>query len=117
ERRLTKKSYCHTGTKVEQLVVFIMSRNVADRLEINLVEDSVIEMFNEEIFSNPPRYFGEQHAQEIFYEVRSNFRNVTWGSIVQALRDEFRVRLAKLSLAQAQVQAYQARKQQGSLHL
>src|SRR5207253_1176542 len=72
ERRLAKKFYWDTGTKLEELVDFIMWRKVADRLNIDLVDKSVVELFDEEIFSNPPLFFGQQDAQDIFHEARGN---------------------------------------------
>ena len=44
----------------EELVDFIMWRNVADRLGIDLVDQSVIDLFDEEIFSKQPLFFSQQ---------------------------------------------------------
>src|SRR5262245_9327665 len=110
-KRLAKKAYFDTGTKLEELVDFLMWKNLADRLNVELVEEVVAEIFYEEIFNRPANFFGDQEFAELLSEARGGSRSVTWGTVMAALRDEYRVRMAKLSYAEAQIQAYQMRRE------
>src|SRR5262249_18370616 len=109
-KRLAKKYFFDTGTKLDELVDFLMWKNLADRLNVELVDEVVAGIFYEEIFNRPANFFGDQEFGELLSEARGGSRGVSWPTIMAALRDEYRVRLAKLSYAEAQIQAYQFRR-------
>jgi hypothetical protein len=105
--RLQRKHYFETGTSFDDLINHLVWRQEADRLGITLVEKAVEQMFNDEVFF--PAFFGQDDAQHVFAEVRGGSKNVSWRTVMDALRDEFRVNIAKLAIARAQVSAYETR--------
>src|SRR5262245_18209021 len=117
--RLQKKNYWDTGTKLEDLVDFLMWKKVADRLGIYLRDDSVKEMFREEILAhstNRYAFYLDRHDQQAFHDAASGFnRGASPRMLIDALRDEFRVRLAKICVAEEQLHQYA--RSRGNEHL
>ncbi len=115
--RLARKHYFESGTTLENLAEFLMWRNEADRLGIHLVDKVVKEMFDDEVFVRFSDIFTDNDLQKIFREVSGGFRSLTWATVMDALRDEFRVRLAKLAIATAQVASFRNRTYPGDKNI
>src|SRR5262249_28343374 len=99
EERLQKRWYFGAGVKLEELVDFRLWLQEADRLGINLLADDVLEMVHKEVFFLIDR-IQRRHA---FFAV--HMPNITEQTIINALRDEFRARIAQLAIMSAQIEA------------
>lgn len=111
-QRLKSPRYFETGVKLDDLVEFLMWRNQADRLNIKLVTEHVNSMYFEELNWRQTE-FGPSHAASVrAFEIRRSHHGATDADVVDALRDEFRVRLAKLALAEAQPLDFSLRREE-----
>lgn len=106
--RLQKKQLFETGTKLPELLDFLMWRNLADRYGIELQPDIVAIMVRDEMgLRLAEGLFRPEYFQAALNEVRSGGgRNINLNYATDALRDEFRVRIAKLAAAEAQLLGY-----------
>ncbi len=105
-----KQRYFETGVKLDELADFILWRNEADRLGINLVDDKVLEMMYKELFNTQTHF--ESQVQAILWQTgRSSQFRPTMPLLLEALRQEYRVRLAQLALVTSQPSAYQSGKE------
>jgi hypothetical protein len=109
--RIKRPRYFDTGVKLEDLVDFLVWRNQADRLDIRLVTEHVNGMMYEELYWRQTGYDPSWAAHVRRMELRGT-QGATAEHIISALRDEFRVRLAKLALTQAQPLAFSLRSQE-----
>lgn len=107
--RLAKTRYFDGDLKLESLLDFMLWRKQADRLEINLTTESVMELFYREIIAVVPtggggreQLYARGDESRIMYDMRRDFPGITGANIAQALLDEYRVRIARLATYQAQ---------------
>ena len=84
--------------KLDKLVDFLLLRNQADRLNIQLTDAAVFELVHRRIFASrraPVLPFDADASKLIERDVRSAYVGATPAVILEALRDEFRVQLAQ----------------------
>ncbi len=110
-KRLERPQYFGTGTKLDELVDFATWRARADRLDIRLTDKGVDEIFYRDILTHAGNenttFFFQPHKTEVYWEVRQNFQGgVTYNHVMDALREELRVRIAQLATVGAQTEAY-----------
>jgi hypothetical protein len=102
--KLNRPRYFGGGTKLDELIDFMLWRNQADRLGIYLTDDAVRDLVAAELYSTSPRMqeetrWGPEAAQYVHSEVRQGgFWNANYRVLLQALTDEFRVRMAQAAL-------------------
>jgi hypothetical protein len=106
ELRNRKMRYFGTGVKLHELLDFKVWLVEADRLGIKLTPDHVRILLRKELLPPEVRYFLKQeviqfdpvdHMGVVIRGLRTS-RNVTEATILNALADEFRVRIAQLAL-------------------
>jgi hypothetical protein len=109
--RLRRPRYFGSGTKFSDLVDFVTWKAEADRLGIQLAEQDVQNMFHAEIFS----FITTRQAQEAVFEVSRNFggRGFSEATLMYALQQEYRVRIAQLADYEMQPLSYLARTGEG----
>jgi hypothetical protein len=95
--RLKKPRYFEGGIKLEDLVDFKLWVAEADRLGISLDNTSVRYLVDRELLYDYT-HFDERDVHVVMSEVRRNHNFANDQYIYQALRDEFRVRMAQLAL-------------------
>ncbi len=110
--RLLRPRYFDGGVKLEELADFLMWRDIADKLGIELSPETLQEMVFVEVLgriplggNNSAPLFDGYDFRQIQRELHRGFQNVTEAAILQAVKDEFRVRLAQLALMTAQPEA------------
>jgi hypothetical protein len=123
--KLAKSRYFSGGTKLDDLLDFLLWRNQADRLGVRLTEDAVRDLVAEDLYAssvmqqvtvrflgvrNLPDYYATmsqisrwtpQAAAYVQQEVRQTFHQANYRLILDALTDEYRVRIAKMALARS----------------
>lgn len=104
-----KPRYFETGVKLEDLADFIIWRNEADRLGITLVDDTVLQMVSMDLFTNFSKFNLQQMSQVLQEAGRDLHFRPTMATLLEALRQEYRVRLAQLTLVNAQPLSYRFR--------
>lgn len=101
EERLKKPRYFEGGVKAQDLLDFMLWQHQADRLGIQLVDESVDLKVRMELSAGLTRW-NSQLANEVLYRVReSQHWSATEQDVRNALREEFRVQIAQLALAGA----------------
>ncbi len=102
--KLARPRYFRGGTKLEDLLDFLIWRNQADRLNIRLNDATVAELIASDLHAGLPQLlqamtrWGSQASAIVQRQVRGNFPGATYRVIVEALTDEFRVHTAQLML-------------------
>src|SRR6516164_2598541 len=113
--RKSRKYYFETGTKLEDLVDFMIWTKLADKLGVELVNDTIKYMFNLEVFKRVPLgetyvpLFDDRDSQRIMYELRHKYQYINEQAIFKALRAEYRVRIAQQAYLLSQPGAYRFR--------
>ena len=127
--QMAKPRYFGGGTKLDDLLDFIIWRNQADRLGVRLTEDSIKDLVAEDLYNGEAmkevvvRYLGVRNLNEYYatmehmtrwgpraadyvqQEVRQGgFYQANYRLIVEALTEEFRVRSAKMALERSPLQ-------------
>jgi hypothetical protein len=110
--KLARPRYFSGGTKLDDLLDFIIWRNQADRLGVRLTDDAVRDLVADELYSSHPELqritrWGPEAATYVQREVRGSFYQANYRLIVQALTDEFRVRLARRALEQSPMPVFE----------
>ncbi len=102
---LREPFYFGSGTKLEDLVKLILWKKQADRLGIQLTDESVNKMVQWRMLA-PQTGFNFEASIYAEREVKQeHYNKASTESITEALRQEFRVELAKLSFMGARTQA------------
>jgi hypothetical protein len=101
--KLARQRYFRGGTKLDDLLDFLIWRGQADRLGIRLNDSSVQDLIAHELLSDHPELqrltrWGPEASGVVQQHVRQNFYGASYRVIVEALTDEFRVHLAQLML-------------------
>jgi hypothetical protein len=116
QERLRRPRYFEGSSKFEDILDFAMWRNIADRLEIEFLPETVQEMINLEVFAHIPiggrleAFFDNRlDIGMIQRDLHRSFQTVNDEMLYRAIRDEFRVRTAQLCLLLAQPRVYKAR--------
>lgn len=99
--RLQGPRYFDGGTKLDDLLDFIIWRNQADRLNIQLTEKYVKDMVKFSVFDNHLQHFRQDIALRIQRDVQVSHYGANYSVLLKALTEEFRVRIAKLTLEQS----------------
>jgi hypothetical protein len=95
QSRLRQKELYFGGTtKLEDLTDFLMWRHQADILGIHLTEQEVLDEFYRETLQR----CNQENQQQILKMLRDRYANLNRDTVVAALSDEFRVRLAQIAL-------------------
>src|SRR5262249_43401482 len=97
----------------DELVDFMIWKKLADKLDVQLVDETIKFMFDKEVFARVPLgdqtaipLFGGLDSRHIQLELRQKYPNINDQAIIRALRDEFRVRIAQQAYLQAQTGIY-----------
>lgn len=112
--RMARSHYFEGDLKLDSLLDFMLWLKQADRLEIDLTSDDVRQMFEKEVFALTPvaeLLTGVETSRIIQIDMRREFPGVTDSAVLQALGDEYRVRIARLASYLAQPGTYQRRYQ------
>jgi hypothetical protein len=115
--RKARKHYFETGTTLNDLVDFMIWKKLADKLGVELVDETIKYMFDREVFNvvplgrdqQPVGLFGGLDSRHIQYELRHKYQNINDQAVIRALRDEYKVRIAQLAYLQAQTGTYRRR--------
>ncbi|MBI3411136.1 MAG: hypothetical protein HY040_22605 [Planctomycetes bacterium] len=105
EQRMQKRWFFGSGVKLEELVDFKLWLQQADRLGIDLRVEDVLAMVGREFFVLPPN-----ERRGAFLAARTPNTNET--TVINAVRDEFRVRIAQLTVMKAQIEDQQRSNQE-----
>lgn len=100
--RLTRPRYFSPeGTKIDDLVEFLMWKHQADKLGIRLTTSAISDLISADVFGHRNlANFNDEFSLIVQREVQRNFYQAgSFQRIVEALGDEFRVRMAQLALA------------------
>lgn len=97
EQRLAKPRYFGTGVKLEDLVDFKIWQGQADRLGVNLLPENVLSLLSAEVIGDLSKFSLEQ-MYGIIRELRMIIRTPNQALVVNALKEEFRVRIAQVAL-------------------
>jgi hypothetical protein len=92
--RQAKTKYFEGGYKVEDLLDFMLWRGEADRLGIELNDQAVRALVLAELH----HFIRSEELRRLEEEVRRSGQNVSLDMIINALREEYRVRLAQVAL-------------------
>jgi hypothetical protein len=106
--RHARPRYFDGGVKFQEILDFIIWKKVADRLNIAINDATVADMIDKEVFAVVPgvgRLYDGIMAAHIRNDLRRENPWVTERTLLQALREEFRVRIAKLAAFEAQPMA------------
>lgn len=98
EKRALRSRYFDTGVKLDDLVDFMVWRTQADRLNIKLLPEHVLNLLGAEMLGELGGF-----SREMMFEVMRQLRPqsqriVNDATIIKALGEEYRVRIAKLAL-------------------
>lgn len=105
DERLRRRWYFGLGGNLDNLIDFKIWVIQADRLGVNLQRAQVQEMVFDEIFGRFVQFKeGGREFAAIYRAVRSTYHNTTEAMIDRALAEEFRVRIAQLAFAEANVE-------------
>lgn len=112
QERLKEKQFFGTGTDLQELLNFIIWRDQADRLGVVLVTASVQDQLDRLLLNPILRKglsggFGAEEAYEAQRRLQDSHSRAaaSYDQILAALREEFRVEIAKLSLEGARTAA------------
>jgi hypothetical protein len=111
--KFNRPRYFGGGTKLDDLIDFMLWRNQADRLGIYLTDDAVRDLVANELYSSGRQMqeitrWDPEAAAYVHREVRNGgFYNANYRILLNALTDEFRVRMAKDVLAKGPGSAWQ----------
>lgn len=105
--RLERPRYFEGGTKFDEIVDFILWRNQADRLGVNLGIEGLRELIQLDVHGRPVGFLANlvldpAKMRHVYREVRWNFHEASDSVIEEALMDEYRVRIAQLALSEVQ---------------
>jgi hypothetical protein len=99
--RLKEPNYFETGTKLEDLATFMLWQKEADKLGVQLVEADVrkitADLLFRAFFVNNYNTWGDD-PKKALETVQYEFREATYEKVVEALSEEYRVKIAQLSL-------------------
>jgi hypothetical protein len=119
EVRLKRSRYFEGGVKFDDLLDFLLWRYQADRLGVQIDDDTLQEMIFREVFARVPvgggKYvplFEGKDFRLIQRELLRNFQTVSDARLLQAVREEYRVRIAQLCLFLSQPGVYENRLRQ-----
>src|SRR4029077_21195290 len=101
--QLGRPRFFSGGTKLDDLLDFMIWKNQADRLGVRLTDESVDRLVADELYSGHPQLreitgWGTQPASYVQRQVRQHYHQASYRLVVDALADEFRVRIAKMAL-------------------
>jgi hypothetical protein len=113
--RLSRPRYFRGGTKLDDLIDFLVWRKQADRLNIRLTDDAVKDMVAHEMLTLSPQSaqitgWGPGMAATIQRDMHKTYREV-----LEALTDEFRVRLAQMVLEDSAIRPLDPRRLPGAV--
>jgi hypothetical protein len=91
--------YFHGGTKLDDLVEFILWRDLADKYNVQLTDDMVKELVNQGVHADGRIVwsFDTDTSRDLQYKMRMTHSNASDSAIFKALRDEFRVQIVQLA--------------------
>ena len=92
--------YFHGGTKLDDLVDFILWRDLADKYNLQLTDEMVNELVTRAVHATPAQplwTFDTEKSRELQYKMRATHNNATDANIRKALREEFRVQIMQLA--------------------
>jgi hypothetical protein len=91
--------YFHGGTKLDDLVEFILWRDLADKHNVQLTDDMVKELVNKGIHADGRIIWAldTETSRDLQYKMRLTHSNATDSAIFKSLRDEFRVQIMQLA--------------------
>jgi hypothetical protein len=96
--KLDTPRYFRGGTKLDDLIDFILWRDLADKYGIEVNRDLLAQMIVEASHAYPNVWnFSSDASRMVQAYVANSHQNATDAVIVEALRDEFRVQIAQLA--------------------
>src|SRR5262249_18264709 len=87
----------HGGTKLDDLIEFILWRDLADKYNVQVTPDLIKEYISEACHG-PMWNYDNDAAREVQARVRATHYGASDSIILRALRDEFRVQIMQLAL-------------------
>jgi hypothetical protein len=85
------------GAKLDDLVDFVLWRDLADKYNVNLTDDMVRDLVTQSVHANAWGGLDPNTAGELVYKMRQQHSGASDSTIFKALRDEFRVQIAQLA--------------------
>jgi hypothetical protein len=85
------------GAKLDDLVDFVLWRDLADKYGVNLTDDMVRDLVTQSVHAYYWGGLDANTAGELVYKMRMQHSNATDSNIFAALRDEFRVQILQLA--------------------
>lgn len=97
EHRLTRQRYFGSGVKLDELVDFLVWKEQADRLNIDLLPNHVEALVFSELLPEVSKFSYDQ-MHNLIRDLRPTARSITYAMVIQALSDEYRVLMAQQAL-------------------
>jgi hypothetical protein len=95
-----QQRYFQGGTKLDDLVDFILWRDLADKYDVRLTDDAVNLLVMQAVFATGRTSlwpFDSDISRELQYKLRGTHYNATDSAVKKAIRDEFRVQIMQLA--------------------